>query len=83
MGKFPSITICSGTQITCFMPSRFNASGMSLYPVPWKGVYTILKVSATASTAAWSFTCSITLARNFSSVSAPMMVIRPSATALS
>ena len=28
--KLPSMTICSGTQITCFMPSRFSASGMSL-----------------------------------------------------
>jgi hypothetical protein len=74
------MTICSGTQITCFMPSRFKASGISLWPVPWKGVYTILKVSATASTAPWSLTWAITLARNFSSVSEPMMVMSPPAT---
>ena len=38
VGKLPSMTIWLGSQITCFIPSRFRASGISSWPVPWKGV---------------------------------------------
>ena len=77
------MTICFGSHRRCFTPARRRASGTSLWPQPWKGVYTSLKLSATAGMAAGSMVMAITSLRKASSVSSPMTVIMPLAMASS
>ena len=74
-------TICSGTVNRFRRPIRRRISGTSRYPAPCRGVYTILRLSATSRTARGLTACFSTSARYASSMSRPSRVIFPALSA--
>ena len=77
VGKSPFGSFCSSTTYMFLNPISFNILFANLFPVPFNGVYTILKSSATCSTASLCNDIAFKLCMYLSSISLPIIRCKP------